>query len=154
MDPHAAREMDVAIADLVHSNLYKFKFAEDAKFQRVLDIARRLPPAYKPPAAHHVGGVLLDKLYEVNWHQETTSLLKDAHTFGISMFGDGATIKTTPMMNALAAGVHNSFAMLDVFDCTEHCSKGGKKDATYIAGLFLSLIAKLEAMEDDHVSTL
>jgi hypothetical protein len=151
-DPEAAMKMDVAIADLVHSNLYKFKFAEDAKFQRILDIARRLPTSYKPPTSHHVGGVLLDKLYDVNWHQEATSLLTDAHTFGISLFGDGATIKTTPMINALGAGVHNSFAMLDVFDCTGHCAEGGKKDAVYIAGLFLDLIAKLEGMEDDHVS--
>ena len=42
-DPQAAAEMDVALADLAHSNLYGSNFAEDTKLQRVLDIARRLP---------------------------------------------------------------------------------------------------------------
>ena len=99
-----------------------------------------------------MGGELLRKLYDVNWVQETDTLLKDSHIFGISLFGDGATIKTTPMINALGAGVHNSFAMLDVFDCTGHCAEGGKKDATCIAHLFLPLITKLEQRKDVHVS--
>ena len=146
--------MDVAIADLIHSNLYKFGLAEDPKFLRVLNIARRLPPTYKPPTAYHVGGVLLDKLYDVNWNQETSTFLKDTFTFGGSLCGDGATQKTVPMINCLGAAVYNSFAMLDVFDCTDHCAEGGKKDAEYIAELFLGVIAKLEDMEDQYVSIL
>ena len=151
-DPQASVEMDVALADMAHSNLYGSSFGEDEKLQRVLDIARRLPPSYKPPGRFKMGGTLLAKLYDVNWDKETHSLLKDAQIFGISLFGDGATVKTVPMINALGAGVHNSFAMLDVFDCTKHCATGGKKDATYIANLFLPLISKLESMEDPYVS--
>ena len=71
-DPRSEMDMDVAIADLIHSNLYKFGLAEDPNFQRVLDIARRLPPTYKPPSAYRVGGKLLDKMYDVNWMQETS----------------------------------------------------------------------------------
>ena len=41
-DPKAAEEMDVALADLAHSNLYGSSFTEDPKLHRVLDIARRL----------------------------------------------------------------------------------------------------------------
>ena len=67
----------------------------------------------------------------------------------MSLFGDGATIKCIG-----CSGVHNSFTMLDVFDCTGHCSEGGKKDAEYIANLFLPLIAKLEKKVDTYVSTL
>ena len=153
-DPQAAAEMDVALADLAHSNLYGSTFGEDAKLCRVLAIARRLPPSYNPPGRNKMGGPLLNKLYDVNWEQETNTLLKDGHIFGISMYGDGATIKTTPMINALGSGVHNPFAMLDVFDCTGHCAIGGKKDATYIANLFLPLISKLENMVDPYVSLL
>ena len=68
------------------------------------------------------------------------------------MYGNGATIATTPMINTLGSGVNNSFAMLDVYDCTGHMAAGGVKDAVYIAGLFLPLIAKLESMVDDYVS--
>ena len=98
--------------------------------------------------------MLLDKLYDVNWNQETSTFLKDTFTFGGSLCGDGATQKTVPMINCLGAAVYNSFAMLDVFDCTDHCAEGGKKDAEYIAELFLGVIAKLEDMEDQYVSIL
>jgi hypothetical protein len=151
-DPQAAAEMDVALADLAHSNLYGSSFGEDIKLQLVLDIARRLPPSYTPPGRFKMGGPLLTKLYDINWSKETHTLLKEALIYGISLFGDGATIKTVPMINALGAGVHNSFAMLDVFDCTSHCATGGKKDAPYIANLFLPLISKLESMEDPYAS--
>jgi len=150
--PQAAAEMDVALADLAHSNLYGSSFGEDIKLQLVLDIARRLPPSYTPPGRFKMGGPLLTKLYDINWSKETHTLLKEALIYGISLFGDGATIKTVPMLNALGAGVHNSFAMLDVFDCTSHCATGGKKDAPYIANLFLPLISKLESMEDPYAS--
>ena len=145
--------MDVALADLAHSNLYGSSFTEDPKLQRVLDIARRLPPSYKPPGRWKMGGPLLNKLYDVNWTKETNLLLKDSHIFGISLFGDGATIKTSPLINALGAGVHNPFAMLEVFDCTDHCATGGKKDGCYIANLFLPLITKLESIKDPYVSS-
>ena len=58
------------------------------------------------------------------------------------------------MSNALGHGVHNPFAKLHVFDCTDQCSVGGKKDAQYIAGLFLSLVEKFKNTEDDYISTL
>ena len=153
VDPEAALQMDVALADLVHSRLDSFNFAKDPKLKVVLQIARRLPPTYVPPDANKMGGELLSHLYRVNWEQETNILLKDSRVFGISLFGDGATIKTTPMVNALGAGVHNPFAMLDVFDCTGHCAEGGKKNAAYIAKLFLPLVMKLECRKDDYVST-
>ena len=60
-------------------------------------------------------GVLLDNIYDVNWDQETESLLKDARTFGASLFGDGVTQKTVPMINCLGARVYNPFAILDGF---------------------------------------
>ena len=96
---------------------------------------------------------LLDGLYQSAYNKQIESLLKQAKEFGVSVFGDGATIKTTPLINALGAGVHNSFAMLEVFDCTDHCATGGKKDASYIANLFLPLITKLESIKDPYVSS-
>ena len=152
VDPASQRKMDVAIADFIHSRQLDFKTAEDPKFKIILDIARTLPRSYEPPSAYKVEGQLLTTLYDVNWDQETHALLKESRIYGISMYGDGATIATTPMINALASGVHNSFAMLDVFDCTGHMSTGGVKDAVYIAGLFLPLIEKLESMKDVYVS--
>ena len=153
-DPAACIEMDVAIADFVLSRNYDFQLVEDQKFRRILDLARKLPPSYKPPPAKRVGGDLLCKLYDVNWQQETSRLLKDARTYGLSRYGDGATIKTFPKINACGSGVHNPFAMLEVFDCTKHMANGGVKDASYISGLFIPLIQKLEDTQDQFVSVL
>jgi len=149
-DPESSMKMDIAIADLIHSNVLPFTFGKDMKFQKCIDIARRLPPDYVPPDRHAVGGPLLNALYSINWTEGITMLLADCQLYGITLFGDGATIKTIPMINALAAGVNNPFALLDVFDCSEHCSKAGKKDAPYIAKLFLPLIKRLEESRDKN----
>jgi hypothetical protein len=93
-DPSAVLEMDVAIADFILSRNYDFTMVDAEKFKHMLRLARRVPPDYKPPTVARVGGELLNKLFDVNWNTETDRLLKDARTFGISMFGDGATIKT------------------------------------------------------------
>ena len=53
--------------------------------------------------------------------------------FGLTIFGDGATILRTPFINILAAGVHNDAGLLDIPDCTGHVAKGFKKDAEYIS---------------------
>ena len=57
-------------------------------------------------------------------------LVLDAKIFGVTLFGDGSTIKTVPMFNDLGAVVHNNFTMLGVFYCSYHCSNGVKKDAS------------------------
>jgi hypothetical protein len=46
---------------------------------------------------------------------------------GITIFGDRAIVKTFPLLNRLAAGVNNSFALLDIADCTGHLAKVGRR---------------------------
>ncbi len=74
----------------------------------------------------------------------------EASTFGVTLFGDGATIKTVPLLNVLAAGVNNPFALLDIVDCTNHLAQGGMKDTTHIANIIHPLITQLESEMDDH----
>ena len=78
------------------------------------------------------------------------SLLCEASTFRVTVFGDGATIKTVPLLNVLAAGVNNPFALLDIVDCTNHLAQGGMKDTTHIANIIHPLITQLESEMDDH----
>ena len=87
---------------------------------------------------------LLDILYDSNWKNQMYSLMSEASIFGLTVFGDGATIKTCPLINILAAGVNNPFALLNVVDCTSHASAGLKKDAKYIARLIHPFIQKME----------
>ena len=44
------------------------------------------------------------------------SLVLDAKIFGVTLFGDGATIKTVPMVKYTGAGVQNDFSMLYIFE--------------------------------------
>ena len=76
------------------------------------------------------------------------TLISEAHTFGITIFGDGATVKTIPLFNKLADGVNNPFALLDIADCTGHLAEGGKKDAKYISQVIMPLIKQIESEED------
>ena len=72
--------------------------------------------------------------------------MKEASIYGITMYGDGATIKKKPLFNILAAGVHNSAAILEIKDCSGHMASGGKKDAAYIASLFKERIHRFESI--------
>ena len=98
-----------------------------------------------------MSGKLLDTLYETNWKLQMKTLMSEAKIFGLTIFGDGATIKTIPLINILAAGVNNSFALLDVVDCSNQASAGKKKDAKFIARLIHSFVEKIE-MEGDGLS--
>jgi hypothetical protein len=91
-----------------------------------------------------MSGKLLDTLYISNWKSQMKTLMSKARIFGLTIFRDGATIKTIPLINILADGVNNSFALLDVVDCSNQASAGKKKDAKYIARLNHPFIAKLE----------
>ncbi len=54
--------------------------------------------------------------------------MKESKVFGIALFGDGATIQKSPMMNFLVSSPNKPFALLDIVDCTSEMAKGGKKD--------------------------
>jgi hypothetical protein len=49
-----------------------------------------------------------------------------------------------PLVNVLAAGVHGSVGVLEIAECTGHIESGGKKDARFIADLFLKHMAKID----------
>jgi hypothetical protein len=70
--------------------------------------------------------------------------VKDIHVFGLSYYGDGATVKKMPLINILASGAYLQTALLEIIDATTHMEKGGKKDATYIASLFRPHIDEYE----------
>ena len=76
---------------------------------------------------------LLDATFESYYHEEAGKLFEDPDLYSISVYGDGATIKTTPLINVLACSPSNPACVLDVVDCTTHISEGGQKDVQFIA---------------------
>jgi hypothetical protein len=136
--------LDVAIADWIHSNNLPFNLAEDAKFKHVLSQARHVGINYTPPNGRAVGGPLLEANYQHVMDTFHADLNKGADKFGLTIYGDGATIQRNPKMNILCSGIHNAAAVLDIVDCSGHMSRGGKKDAAYVARLILPHMKKLD----------
>jgi hypothetical protein len=97
-DPHATERMDIAIADLIFSNGLPISLVECAKFNKLIQSARKIPPKYTPPYRKKMAGLLLEDIYQSTYDKQMRSLLKESKVFGIALFGDGATIHKVPMM--------------------------------------------------------
>jgi hypothetical protein len=142
--------MDVALSDFLHSHCLPFSLANDAKMLQLIQVARSLGPCYKPLSRRLIAGKYLDTIHETSYKQQMTTLLSEAKIYSVTVFGDGAMIKSVLLVNVLAAGVNSPFALLDIVDCTNHCAMGGKKDAKYIAENVQPLITRMELELDVH----
>ena len=144
IEVQAESRLTMAIADLIHSCGLPFSVASHHKFQRVLTYAKQAPKNYTPPNRNLVAGKLLDLNYQIYKTQTTEMLLKDADTYGLAFFGDGATIRKSPLINILASSVSEPAGCLSIVDCTGHLESDGRKDAAYIASLFIPHIQSME----------
>ena len=93
---HPPAEMDIAVADFIHSNGLAFRLAEDIKFKYILQLAQRMSPNYVPPKRKAISGALLDTIYNNYVANSKKQLNIDVDIFGLSIMGDGATIKKKP----------------------------------------------------------
>ncbi len=51
---------------------------------------------YLPPNQNQMSGTLLDGLYITNYDEMMRTLCLESRIFGVTIFGDGATITNTP----------------------------------------------------------
>ena len=144
MNPQADSQLTMAIADLIHSCGLPFSLACHHKFQRVLALAKSVSKNYVPPGRNKVAGELLDLNYQLYKKKMGEMLLKEANVYGVTFFGDGATVKKSPLINILASSVHLPVGCLRIVDCTDHLESDGRKDAAYISELFLPHITEME----------
>ena len=87
---------------------------------------------------------LLDQSYTQRIVDYKQKLHKEAGCFGISMYGDGATVMKMPFINVMASSVYERSAVLDIVDTLQHMSNGGFKDASYIASFFTPHIEEID----------
>ncbi len=144
VDPQAEHQLTMAIADLIHSCGLPFSLASHHKFHRVLTLAKLVTKKYIPPGRIKVAGELLDLNYELYIKNTTELLMKEVDVYGLTFFGDAATVKKTPLINILASSVHLPVGCLRIVDCTGHLQADGKKNAAYIADLFVPHIREME----------
>jgi len=139
-NPQAEDELHIAIAHWIAAHCLPFSMAEDALFKRMLVKARAKNHKYAPPTRYQVAGCLLDANFAAYQKDALDMLLADVETYGVSIFGDGATIVKTPMTNILTSSPTNPSCVLDVVNCTNHMMTAGKKDTWYIAKRILHLM--------------
>ncbi len=140
----AASELNTAIAHFLVANSLPFSLAEDPLLKRMLVLSRNVNSTYQPPSRYEISGKYLNAIHESYRREGIKRLVGGGPTFGISIFGDGATICRIPLLNMLGSNPDAPSVMLDVVDCSQHMSKGGKKDAWYIAKKFLPVMKEID----------
>ena len=115
--------LELAIADLLHSEGLSFSLSESIRFRRVLTLARCVSGTFQPPGRNLVGGELLDINYEKCVSRTNERLAKEADTFGLAFIGDGATVKKMPLLNIIASSVTIPVAVLEIVDASGHLSE-------------------------------
>lgn len=110
-------KLTTAIAEFVFGKGLPFSACEGEHFQQILKLARLVPASYRPPTRKLLAGDLLDASYENRIGKYMADLTVDSEVYGLSLFGDGATVHGMPLMNILAAGVREPCAVLSIVDC-------------------------------------
>lgn len=106
-----------AIAEFVFCKGLSFSAVEGEHFLQILKLARLVGNKYRPPHRRLLANELLDVSYNRRMEKYLTDLDVDADVYGLSVFGDGATVHGMPLMNILASGVGEPCAVLAVVDC-------------------------------------
>jgi hypothetical protein len=135
---------NVSIAHWILANNRPHNTSEDPLFTRMLKHIQQCGSSYKPPTRYEIGGTLLDSTFETYYEEELKKLMEDIYIYGASIYGDGATVKGTPLINVMASSPNNPACVLDVIDCTGHQQAGGKKDAKFISQEMLKFMVKID----------
>ena len=141
-------DLDSAIAQLVYCKGLPFSFAECPYFKRMLEVARCAPRGYKPPKKDILGGEMLDLAYKTQLARDIDKLLVDADIYGLSFFGDGATIHKCPLVNVFASALNCPAVLIEIIDCTATLLEGEKKDGAFISSLFIPVMEALDVLRD------
>jgi hypothetical protein len=144
-------KLTMAIADMVHSCGLPFSLTSHLKFRRVLNLARSVPASYRPPGRNQVATELLDINYDTYMERNREKLCEDIEIFGLTFYGDGATVRKMPLINILASGGHIHAAVIEIVDATLQMQAAGKKDARYLASLFRPHLDSFEKVYNNCV---
>jgi hypothetical protein len=130
----------MSVASFFHENNIADRAVESSSFKLMINYARMVGGGYKPPNRNDVGGKLLDINYSNVIDNNKSLLEREADIFGICWLSDGATIAQMPLINVLGMCADTPPVCVAIEDCSGHVSKGGKKDAVYIARLMEKII--------------
>jgi hypothetical protein len=112
-----ATRLTASIADYVFCKGLAFSAVEGEHFQQILRLARLVDKTYRPPTRKVLSNDLLNLSYDTRLKRYMENLINSADVYGLSLFGDGATVHGMPLMNILATGVNEPIAVLAIVDC-------------------------------------
>ena len=147
----AGQRMDIAIANFMHSHMLPLSLTECPKFLKLIETAKTLGTGYLPTDQRKMSGPLLDVRYGTNKDEMIKNLLSESKIFGVTIFGDDATITNVPLINMLVTSPNNPFALPEIVDCTDQMAKGGRKDAQYLSSIVRALVRWLEATAKSNI---
>ncbi len=101
------QRMDIAIGNFVHSNCLPLSLTRCPKFLKVIAEAKNVGTKYLPPNQNQMSGTLLDGLYVSNYDEMMRTLLLESRIFGVTIYGDGATITNTPLLTCWRLALTN-----------------------------------------------
>ena len=117
-----ATKLTSAIADFVYSKGLSFNTTEGEQFAQILKLSRLVPSSYRPPSRKALANELLDHSYDMRLNRYMNDLEVDSEVYGLSLFGDGATVHDMPLMNILVSGVGEPCAVLEIVECKLLCA--------------------------------
>jgi hypothetical protein len=120
-----------AISDMVFGDGLPFCFVNSPRFQRVLEMAKKAPAAYKAPDRHALSDMYLPESHATRVRDTEVTIRRYLPTFGASVISDGATIMGNPLLNVLI-GTPLGFFLEKLVDCTDALAKGASKDAHFL----------------------
>jgi hypothetical protein len=91
--PNAENKLSMAIADFIHGCGLAFSVSEHPKFLKVITLAKAVGHNYKIPSRRRIATDLLHINYDMYINNNKELLSKDVNVFGLSFYGDGATVK-------------------------------------------------------------
>jgi Protein of unknown function (DUF 659) len=150
-NPQAEARATTAVTSAVLRLGLSFSLVDDPLFCRMCMSFRGVSDHYKFPSRESMRTVHLNDQYNAQQERTYGMLATDADVFGLTVFGDGATVRKMPLINVLAAGAYCNAGLLCLYDATKHLADGGTKDAAFIAGVILPYIEKLGPKNVDLV---
>jgi hypothetical protein len=112
-----ATKLTMAIAEFVYCKGLSFSATEGEHFMRILKLSRLVSLWYCPPSRKLLSNDLLQVCYDNRLERYQHVLEVDSDVYGLSLFGDGATVHGMPLMNILASGVGEPSAVLAIIEC-------------------------------------
>lgn len=81
------------------ANALSLSSEEDIIFEHLLKMICKTNNRYKPPDQKKMVDVLLNATKKSYYDAEMKKLQIESETYGIAIYGDGATIQTVPLIN-------------------------------------------------------